>query len=158
MGDEDDLPGDEPDAESEAAHLHARRAVVFEEVMRGATSLMAVIFGVSVLTATPVVPDWIFAAALAGVLISVPTTISVRVRHLRHHEPRSYAQLWNSTLLAAAAGGLVLALLPVIARVVELGTALLRWGAVLAVLCLIARLRGWQWSPSASVDEHARDH
>lgn len=130
------------------------RAIVLEESLRGATALSAVVFGLSVLTALPVVDDWMFAAALAGVLMSVPVTVSVRLGQLRSPE-RSLRSLWHGSLLGWSTLGLVVALLGVMARATDLATALTRLGAVLLVVALMACLRGWNPRPAPPAESTA---
>lgn len=130
-----------------------RRAIAFEESLRAATAFMVVVFSVSVVTAFPFVPVWTFPAALGGVVLSVPAAIYVRVRASLPEETRSVTSLWSTALLGTATLGLILALLLVIGRVTDLGTALLRLGGIFVALAVIAWLRGWRPATAPAVEE-----
>lgn len=158
--DDDDLdPTTEPAPERVIGQ--ARRAAVFEEVMRTASTFMAVVFSTSVLASLPIFPQWVFPAALAGVILSLPSAVSVRWRLLDPRETRSVSDLWSSALATTAVAAVVFALLTVVGRTADLGTSLSRFAAVLAVTALVAYVRGWrprgERAPEpADVDD--RDH
>lgn len=149
----DDDAHEMPEPDQQQADRSARRAIAFEESLRAATAFMVVVFSVSIVTAFPFVPVWTFPAALGGVVLSVPAAVYVRVRAMRPDEPRTLSSLWSTAVLGAATFGLVLALLMVIMRMTDLGTALMRLGGVLVALSLIAWLRGWRPSTAESVEQ-----
>lgn len=112
-----------------------------EEVLRTSTALMAVVFAGGLLTALPFVPVWMFGAALAGVALSLPAGITVRLGALRQAvEPQRTR--WMRAFVGVAIGATLFALLLALTGVTTLETALWRLTGVLVVVAAIAWLRG----------------
>ncbi len=140
----------------QAADLRRKREVVMEEALRAATALMAVVFAGGLLTALPFVPVWMFGAALAGVALSLPAGVAVRLGGLRGNDDPHQARWFRSFIgvtVAATLGALLLAL----TGVTGLETALWRLAGVLAVLGAIALLRGRVF-PDPDAEHGQRTH
>ena len=134
-------PDDAPRQEAEAIRRRRRREVILEEVLRASTALMAVVFAGGLITALPFVPVWLFGAALMAVALSLPTGIVVRVGGLRDH-PEPHGARWARAFAGTSVVAVLGVLLLVMARVTTLETGLWRVSGVLAILALIAWVRG----------------
>jgi hypothetical protein len=134
----------------------ARRTVAFEEILRGATALMAVLFSVSFVASFPMVPEWLFPVVLGGVVLSVPAAIFVRSRQLDPEEQRSAESLWTAALLGVGVLAVVLALLLVVGRTTDLATALTRLAGTIGTLTAVAWFRGWRPPATRPVEADRR--
>ena len=112
-----------------------------EEVLRAATTLMAVVFAGGLLTALPFVPVWMFGAALAGVALSLPAGVAVRLGALRGNDD-PHQDRWLRGFIGVTVAATLGALLLALTSVTGLENALWRLAGVLAVLGAIALLRG----------------